>query len=204
LDLKAYERMKIKNIIIPLFIKDRCESCGLTNNLEMHHQKQFVEMLRESLDRLNYKYNLMTEDYTEEELINITDMLLGIHIQSTYTTLCEKCHTEIHSSGDLIAHFLKEKKKKEEGALDALKLEIIFNKFVGIKLFKNEQKEFKQMLNELYNSPKGSHNCMGLKTINSYYHDNNLNYTLDSKIERSRKFGKKGNAYWLISKTNNQ
>jgi len=104
--LKSYERIKFSTNLRPLLIKTECECCRETEKLRLHHDKQFAEILKETLDRLGYKYKPRKEDYNSEQLENITNMLLGIHIKSTYTTLCEKCHTEIHNNGELIANYL--------------------------------------------------------------------------------------------------
>jgi len=199
LDLKGYERMKIKNIIKPIFMKEKCENCGINKNLELHHHTQFAKMLKETLDRLGYSYKSMTEDYTNEQLENITDMLLGIHIRSMFSTLCDECHSKIHTSGKLIIHYLKEKKIKEENDLDRLKLNTIIDRFINTKMFKNEQIIFKELLNQLFNPPKRSHGSIGLKTINSFFKDNNINFFVLSKTETTRKSGNHKKVYWIIS-----
>ena len=201
MELKAYERMKFANNLRPLLIKDKCECCEKTEKLELHHDKQFAEMLKQTLDRLGYEYNLRKEDYTKEQLENITNMLLGIHIKSTYTTLCEKCHTEIHKNGELASNFLLRKnseKVRKEKELDLLVLNDLLNQLIGIKMFKKEQNEFKKSLGNLYNSPKGSHDSVGLKTINNFIKENNLPYLLISKTERAGKLRDK--VYWMINK----
>jgi hypothetical protein len=70
-------------------------------------------MLKESLDRLNYEFKDSIDDYTKEELINITDMLLGIHISCKYTTLCEDCHIKLHKGGGMRKQYLKKKIRKK-------------------------------------------------------------------------------------------
>jgi len=137
MELKAYERIKFATNLRPLLIKLTCENCGETEKLELHHDKQFAEMLKETLDRLGYEYKPLKSDYTKEQLENITDMLLGIHIKNTYTTLCEKCHTEIHSKGELISHFLR--KKKVVNPEDITSLVLYLDNIVNIKLFAKEQ-----------------------------------------------------------------
>jgi len=86
-----------------------------------------------------------------------------------------------------------------EAELDALKLEHILDRLVGVKMFKDEQKEFKQMLlKELLNTPKANHGSIGLKTINSLFDENKLNFLMNSKTERAGEL--RGKAYWVISK----
>jgi len=86
-----------------------------------------------------------------------------------------------------------------EEELDALTLENILDKLVGVKMFKDKQKEFKELLlKKLLNSPKGSHGSIGLKTINALFGENKLNYIVNSKTERAGEL--RGKAYWIISR----
>lgn len=86
-----------------------------------------------------------------------------------------------------------------EQELDALKLEDILNKFIGTKMFKDEQKKFRELLlKELLNIPKGSQRAIGLKTINALLEENGLAYILNSKREKSGEF--RDQTYWIISK----
>ena len=86
-----------------------------------------------------------------------------------------------------------------EQELDALKLEHILDKLIGVKMFKDEQKEFKQMLlKELLNAPKENHGSIGLKTINALFDENKLNYIVNSKKETIGEL--KDKRYWVISK----
>jgi len=146
MELKAYERVKFATNLRPLLIKQECESCGETEKLELHHDKQFAEMLRETLDRLGYKYKIRKEDYSKEQLENITDMLLGVHIKSTYTTLCEKCHTEIHNSGELITHFLRVNNSLSINILDLEILTQLLESLLNKKLLEDNQIRIKELL----------------------------------------------------------
>ena len=86
-----------------------------------------------------------------------------------------------------------------EQELDALILEDILNKFIGIKLFKDEQNKFKEMLlKELLNTPKGKSRAVGLKTINSLFEESDLKYIVDSKKETIGEM--KDKRYWVINK----
>ena len=201
MELKAYERVKFATNLRQLLIKSECENCGESEKLELHHDKQFAEMLREVLDRLGYEYKPRKEDYTKEQLENITDMLLGIHIKSTYTTLCEKCHTEIHSKGELITHFLR--KVKIIDIEDIRMLKEYLDSIIGIKLFATEQEGLSKVI-------------IGLKTIsrNTDYRtttikpttlENILRDQLDlpyvvSKSEKETKGYMRGKRYIIITK----
>jgi len=201
MELKAYERIKFANNLRPLLIKDECECCGETDTLHLHHDKQFAQMLKETLDRLGYEYKLKKEDYTREQLENITDMLLGAHIKSTFTTLCEKCHIEIHRNGELAVNYLFRKSSeriKIEKELDKIDLKNLLNQMIGIKIFKEEQYNFKQSLFKLLHSPKERNGSVGLKVINNFIEEHNLPYLLISKKETIGNM--KDKRYWIIYK----
>jgi hypothetical protein len=86
-----------------------------------------------------------------------------------------------------------------EQELDALKLEHILDKLVGVKMFKDEQKDFKELLlRELLNAPKSNHGSIGLKTINALFDENKINYIVNNKREKSGEF--RDQTYWVISK----
>ena len=80
--------------------------------------------------------------------------------------------------GDMVYTYLEQE-------LDALILEDILDKLISVKMFKDEQKKFKEMLlKELLNTPKGKSRAVGLKTINSLLEENKLEYIINSKREK--------------------
>lgn len=89
-----------------------------------------------------------------------------------------------------------------EEELDALTLQDILDKLVGVKMFKEEQNKFKErLLKELLNAPKGSHGSVGLKTINALFEENEFNYRITSDKENSRKSKDYKKTFWMIIKT---
>lgn len=84
------------NKIINFVKKDKCEECGNTENLEVHHDKQFVFILHEALEMLGLEYKEDTENYTEKELQLIKFVIQGMHIDEKMTTLCQSCHDKLH------------------------------------------------------------------------------------------------------------
>lgn len=56
--------------------------------------------------------------------------------------------------------------------------QFLMSKFVGVRMFKEQQKQFKETL-ELEYGFKGR--SMGIKTINAYFEEQEIPYTLDSK-----------------------
>lgn len=208
MELKSYERMKFNSKLRYLLIKNECESCGECKKLELHHDRQFAEMLKETLDRLNYEYKPLKEDYTKEQLENITDMLLGIHIKSKYTTLCEKCHTEIHSSGELIKHFLRRIKsekiiiKPEDKALLIEYLNSIANKVI-LRATNREELITKIGLIDNHNSNIKENRIKllkNIKSLNKYLKDIEVNFYI-KQFSTSKTIKGNTNRYksaWMI------
>jgi len=88
-----------------------------------------------------------------------------------------------------------------EQVLDGLILEDILNKYIGVKMFKDEQNKFRELiLKELLNTPKGKSRAVGLKTINALFEENNLKYKVTSNKETSRKSENYSKMYWTIIK----
>jgi hypothetical protein len=68
----------------------KCTKCNSTANLDAHHIKPFSAIIKESLINTNFKTDLEKYNYlkTIPELID-NELING-------TTLCRKCHKEIH------------------------------------------------------------------------------------------------------------
>lgn len=92
--LEEYLRGNFSRYIRPLFIKNECEVCKTTDNLELHHEIQFSELLNETLKELKLKYN-DTEYYINQELKLINNIMLGKQVKLKYKTLCTRCHDKI-------------------------------------------------------------------------------------------------------------
>lgn len=97
MDIQTYLRPYFTGNIRPIFIKEKCEKCGSTENLELHHVTQHSLLVMETLKDLNLDYKDSTE-YTELELKNIINIMLGKQIRIRYKTLCLTCHDEEHKS----------------------------------------------------------------------------------------------------------
>ena len=97
MNIDAYIRSKTSQYLRDLIIKDKCEICDSIDNLELHHIKAFAVIMNECLETLGYDRHDDTESYTDVELINIVNWMLGAQLQSTYSTLCQTCHTDWHS-----------------------------------------------------------------------------------------------------------
>lgn len=88
-----------------------------------------------------------------------------------------------------------------DNEMDKITLSDLLDMYVNKKMFKDEQKEFKDFLmDELLNAPKGSHKKIGLKIINALFEYNQLDYVINSKQENSRKSENWKKTYWIVSK----
>lgn len=95
--LEEYSRTKYYNYIRPLYIKNKCDICDSEENLELHHVKQFSELLKDTLKDLNLSYKDFNL-YSNTEIKNINNVMLGKQIKCKYKTLCSKCHDYIHTN----------------------------------------------------------------------------------------------------------
>lgn len=75
--LETYLRTEFSKYIRPIFIKQYCERCNNTENLELHHIKQFSQSLNETLKQLEFEYLNDITKYTEKELMSISDTMIG-------------------------------------------------------------------------------------------------------------------------------
>ena len=97
MDLRLYERNKFNQYIVPIYKKDKCECCGTTEDLDLHHEDRFIDSLRKTLKIFNLEEK-DTDEYTKEELNIITNYMLGMQVKQKYKTLCGKCHAKEHST----------------------------------------------------------------------------------------------------------
>lgn len=93
--LEGYNRIKFTQNIRHLLIKDKCENCGATEKLELHHCTQFIELLYETLKELGLDYKDDISEYNDNELDKISNILLGKQLQIEYKTLCKECHCKV-------------------------------------------------------------------------------------------------------------
>jgi len=88
-----------------------------------------------------------------------------------------------------------------EDFYDEITLEYKLNELVGVKMFKDEQNNFKEFLmKELLNAPKANHGSVGLKTINSLFEEYQVNYRITSDKENSRKSKNYKKTFWMVIK----
>lgn len=90
-NLNVYLRSNVWNKFVHLVKKDKCEVCGSTENLQVHHIYPFIQMVNDTLVELGLERKHINE-YTDLELKNIKEKVMGKHLLYTYQTLCVHCH----------------------------------------------------------------------------------------------------------------
>lgn len=212
MDLKLHLRNKLTTKLIPLVKKDKCEICGVTDNLEVHHVKLFSDILDETLEELGLEYKKDIEGYSYEELNLITNVILGKHLDIEYLTLCEYCHSDIHKdnwaeiscSNKFKEHYNKIKIIKLEREKQNLKkLSPYIENNIGKKLFKNKREELIEKINVRDNRNRIQ---KSYETFNTYFKVNKMPYVISSKRDNRRKLedGTENptvnKQYWIIDK----
>jgi precorrin-2 methylase len=90
-----------------------------------------------------------------------------------------------------------------DAELDGSILTDYLDSIVGEKLFKEEQKKFKDFLttnDDLFNPAKPDHKSLGLNLINGYFKENELPYIIESDRENLRQSEYYKKTYWIIGK----
>lgn len=191
MNLQQHQRMKFLKYVKPFFIKDKCEICGTDEELEIHHNYQFSKLLDKTLKELNLEYKEDTEEYTKEQIKLITDIMIGKQMRTKYTTVCRSCHVMIHNVYGKERPFLK-------GSIIDVELieKELREKYLGIKLFKNEQKELEEfMRNSGYNR-----RSFGKKNTNTFLESLNIPFKIISKRVKIK--GKLYTIWRLVEKEN--
>jgi len=96
---------------------------------------------------------------------------------------------------------------KLEDTYDAITLRDIVENLRDKKLFVEVEEEngygkddfIQLLLGQLFSPPKEDHGSCGMKTINSLFEDNNLDFEIKSRRERSKKSINFNKTYWIIT-----
>ena len=111
--LELYLRSEVNQKIRPLFLKNKCEHCGCTDDLHLHHKYEFFQIVDNVLNKLQLEMK-DTEEYTEYELYLIKSCVLAEHLKDNYLTLCSECHRKEHENNHKKRKHDKKNKKNEE------------------------------------------------------------------------------------------
>lgn len=95
MNLRETLRNDFTDYIRGKLVKNECEFCGGTKELNFHHIDRFHNSLIDTLDELKLQ-ELNTEEYDSFELECIRNFMLAKQIKSEYKTLCKECHMKLH------------------------------------------------------------------------------------------------------------
>lgn len=93
-------RSRLYNVwIYPILERDsfKCTKCGQHKNLQVHHIKSFVDIVKEVFNENNLDYDscrFNREDYGEEFFEKLVNEVVKRHKLSDGKTLCKQCHSE--------------------------------------------------------------------------------------------------------------
>lgn len=209
--LEQFLRGKLSTLFIPLVKGEKCEICNSKYKLYLHHIKPFAIMLEEALADLNLQYHKDKNSYTDIEIKNVANIMLGKHLDSCYLTLCNDCHSHLHKvkDGSLSnittkheEYYAKEKLKNK--LIEKYKIkctrEIMkpyLDSITDKKLFEDEQEE----LIKIFKKNKLKARTMGINTLNNFLKNINIPYTIKSKRENRRKSKNYKRTYWIVQKS---
>ena len=189
----------------------------MTNNQIGGRMSQLKKKIEMAEFLLNGDYNLrdflkkyprknhgtMIYDVSDEQNENVSFKKVNEIMYKKAKYDIELFENMISVENGYIEHALKILKRETyenmEQHYNALSIEDYLNQWVGKKMFKDEQKQFKEYVNSHALTPiKGSHGSIGHHTINGYFKDNDMHYVIEK--ERETKGSYKGKWYWLLGK----
>lgn len=169
MDLIKYLRSDFATYVVPLMKKDKCEICDSEKGLELHHTYQMALMIDDTLKELKLKYK-DSDEYTDTELLNIREKMLGKHLRYKHQTLCKECH------------------KKETGKqLKDDKFGVRCHQLFGFNKDGEVDKDLIPIVKELYNiyNQHGTKKCIEFMGQYSEYYKSRasiLNYMSNEKM----------------------
>lgn len=172
--LDTYLRSIVNKKMLKYLNLCKCEKCGSTNNLEIHHKDlYFFEMVDKALNKLRIPYYQDTKSYSDSELENISTYLLGLHMKNEYSILCSDCHTLHH----------KENVKRRHKKIDNINIASVLNflhKLEGKFIYSEDRIILSKLLNTRY---------VGIRSLNLMI-DNVLGEEYQFRLYNKDKYGK--------------
>lgn len=189
-ELKNKLRADFATHIRPLVLKNKCEMCGCEEDLEVHHDKRFIDQLKEVLNMLHIEDYENIPDELEQQ---IRLMMLGSQIKTKNITLCMECHDKAHSknTNSIIVACKKIDKEKELEEKNKSITEYLTS-IKGKKLYKNGKEELIQFMDIRKNGKQKR----SARLLNEYLKENNIPFII-SVTEEKRK-GKKPQIVWKV------
>lgn len=198
MNMKQILREDFTKYIRPHFIEAKCEKCGKEiNSLHLHHNIEFSQLLDETLQQLKLLYYDDINNYTEDELQLIRDIMLAKQARIKYTTCCDSCHKNLHGGNYFKSHSprkhnsgLSEMTREELEALNN-NLEVMYtkckdNKYTFIK--KDGLREIANTLQLYYKVEDGTKRyfCSSINRINTQLELLQLPYKIEMKPTTKR------------------
>lgn len=213
-----YLRIYINNNLIIFINRTKCEICGTTKCLHIHHDNQhyFNEILTQALYILDLENKTYIDEYSDKEKDILSNYVLGKHVSLPYQILCKRCHNEYHKKNGYFSEKRLYKKYKKQityyeehygnDNLDTILrdfnykyLNDLCEKYINKKLYLHdkEQQSFKTELFENIILPnKIDVRKRGIISINSVFKNESLPYMVVSK--RISTVKNRGRTYWEI------
>lgn len=94
--LRQLIRQKFNSRIKNIFIKDACERCGCTENLQLHHCCYLHIITNNVLNYLRIEEKESLDEYDEETVYKVLSCIMAEHLKIRYKTLCPECHAKEH------------------------------------------------------------------------------------------------------------
>lgn len=198
MEIGLYIRNKTNQHLRPLLIKTECEVCKETENLELHHIQPFAQLLEKCLKNLEYEYFKDSKEYTNTELENITNWMLGVQLKINYLTVCRVCHIDIHNKDggfynttNKFNNYISASRTKKELTEEKNIKDVVIpylDSVVGKKLYKCEQDELISIINIKINGRQQR----SYSKLNEKLNVMNLPYSILPKKSNSMR-------YWVVT-----
>lgn len=214
-------RTYINNNLTIFINKIKCEICGTTECLQLHHDNQhyFNDILTQALYILGLENKIYIDEYSDKEKDILSNYVLGKHVSLPYQILCKRCHSEYHKrNGYFTEKRLCKKYRKQityykehygNDNLDTILrdfnykyLNDLCKKYINKKLYKDneEQKLFKIEFFENIILPKDiDTRKKGIRCINFILNRNKIPYFVISKKDKTAK--NRDKTYWIMKST---
>ena len=200
-------RAEFNNHIRPIKINSQCEFCGSCDDLHLHHIDTFSNLLDKTLEDLNI--DVYSENFTDLEVENINNIMLGKQLRSKLVTLCKNCHKEVHKDGYIKARDRIKPKKTKAISLEFIEaLEGYLESCVEqkIEFLTKEDREplIKKigLVDEKHSNFKKNKitYVKNIETLNSHLTSLGLDYQIVQLPRGTTRNKKRYNAIWVIEK----
>jgi hypothetical protein len=95
--IRSYLRQEWNMYLRNVLLRDKCEFCGSTENLHVHHENRFHDLFTDTLRELEM-LELEVKEYPEGDLNLLSNVMLGKQLKIEYKTLCKDCHMKLHTT----------------------------------------------------------------------------------------------------------